>query len=182
MQVRQQVPNAKLVFVGEGPLRQDLEQQVARCRYPDSVLFLGRTDRVAEALKALDVFVLASVAEGMPRSLLEAMATGLPCVATDVGSVGEILDGGKCGTLVPPRNAAKMGEAMLHMARIREVDRREMAAEAQRIVREHYTRDMVIERLEEIYDGHLKADEIGDFGDYIKRQFDLVLVETKTVL
>jgi glycosyltransferase involved in cell wall biosynthesis len=89
-------------------------------------------DRVPELLPALDVFVLSSVprSEGMPTVILEAMAAGLPVVATDVGAVAEIVEDGATGFVVPPEQPRAMADAILRLVRDREL-RRTMGVEGQ---------------------------------------------------
>lgn len=100
----------KLVILGEGPLRSALEAQIRRHNLEGTVLLLGERDDVTAWLSALEVFVLPSLWEGLPNSLLEAMALGLPCAASAVDGVPEALEG--CGLLVPPRSASALAEAL----------------------------------------------------------------------
>jgi glycosyltransferase involved in cell wall biosynthesis len=95
-------PMARLVLIGSGPLRPDLQAQAARLGLGDHVLFAGSRDDVLELLPAFDVFVLSSRFEGLPIALLEAMATGLACVVTGVGGVPEVVSDGRDGLVVEP--------------------------------------------------------------------------------
>ena len=90
-----QVPDARLVIVGDGELREVLEARAAPLM--DRVVFLGARGDVPELLPAFDAFVLSSRWEGEPISLLEAMAVGLPCVATGTAGALEIIDSGVTG-------------------------------------------------------------------------------------
>lgn len=96
----------RLLIVGAGPLREDLERQVEAAGLTDRVTFAGERSDVPQILAAADIFVLSSVSEGMPISILEAMASGLPTVATDVGGVRELVSEAVTGFVVPSRNAA----------------------------------------------------------------------------
>ncbi|SRR6266542_2580123 len=92
----------RLIIVGEGPERVRLKAFVdAHPAWKDRVSFLGLSSRVPDLLRAMDVFVLTSIAEGMCNSLLEAMATGLPVLATAVGGNPEIVVDGESGLLFP---------------------------------------------------------------------------------
>jgi sugar transferase (PEP-CTERM/EpsH1 system associated) len=102
----------RLVIVGEGACRNDLETQIARLRLHGQVRLLGDRKDVPEILAECDVFALSSVAEGIPLTLLEAMAAGLPIVATRVGGVGEVVVDGVTGTLVEPSNPAALAHAL----------------------------------------------------------------------
>lgn len=102
----------RLVIVGEGTCRKDLEMQIARLGLRDQVCLLGDRKDVPEILAECDMFALSSVAEGIPLTLLEAMAAGLPVVATRVGGVGEVVVDGVTGTLVEPGNPAALAQAL----------------------------------------------------------------------
>jgi len=93
-----------LVIVGDGEERPRLETLIEQARVHDSVRLVGRRHDVASFLHAADVFLLTSVSEGIPLTVIEAMAAGLPCVATDVGGVSEVVIDGQCGLLAPAGN------------------------------------------------------------------------------
>lgn len=94
--------DAALVLVGDGALRGSLESQAAALGIADAVRFLGDRGDVRELLQAFDIFALSSLSEGYSMALLEACASGLPIVATDVGGNREIVVDGRNGLLVPP--------------------------------------------------------------------------------
>lgn len=98
------MPNAKILVVGDGPERASLEQMSADLGIASSVRFAGGRSDVGKILRALDVFVLCSVTECFPLSVLEAMACARPVVCTDVGGIGEMVDQGVTGYLVPAKD------------------------------------------------------------------------------
>ena len=102
----------RLVIVGEGACRNSLEAHIARLGLHDQVCLLGDRKDVPDILAECDVFALSSVAEGIPLTLLEAMAAGLPIVATRVGGVAEVVVDGVTGTLVEPGNPAVLAQAL----------------------------------------------------------------------
>ena len=104
-----------LVLAGDGTCRQELELQVRKLRLEHKIHFLGRRSDIPELLGASDVFVLPSQNEGNPLSLMEAMAAGLPVVATAVGGVPELLEDHKSGFLVAPGDWEGTGGAMLRL-------------------------------------------------------------------
>jgi glycosyltransferase involved in cell wall biosynthesis len=104
-------------LVGDGPLRAELEQRAAALGLERHVRFLGRRDDVAALLSASDLFVLPSRWEAMPIALLEAMAAGLPCVASEVGDCPALLHEGGHGVLVPPGQAGPLADAIVRLAR-----------------------------------------------------------------
>lgn len=93
---------ARLLVLGEGPLLGDLRETSVRLGIAETAHFLGRVDNLPEYLRAADLFVLPSLQEGMPNALLEAMACGLPSVATRIGGVIDLGEDGKSAFLVPP--------------------------------------------------------------------------------
>jgi glycosyltransferase involved in cell wall biosynthesis len=104
----------RLVLVGDGPLRGDLEAFADSLGIRDALTFTGRLSQaaVALAMSAADVFVLPSLNEGLSVALLEAMACGTPCVASAVGGVPEVLDDPACGRLVPPGDAEALASGI----------------------------------------------------------------------
>jgi len=100
------------VLVGDGPEREALEAAAQRLGLGDVVEFAGERDDVPSLLAAADCFVLSSTSEGMPISVLEAMAAGLPVVASDVGGVHELVREGETGFLVPEREATALARAI----------------------------------------------------------------------
>ncbi|MGH1504862.1 MAG: glycosyltransferase family 4 protein [Acidimicrobiales bacterium] len=105
-----------MVFVGDGPSRSDLERRAAGLG--DQVEFLGAKDldEVRAELGRSDAFCLASFAEGIPISIMEAFAVGVPVVATDVGGVSELVVDGVTGRLVPPGSADALADALERLA------------------------------------------------------------------
>ena len=104
--------SARVLIVGDGPDRAEIEREIARLGLRDAVVLLGERADVAELLAAADVFVLASRSEGMPMSVLEAMAAGLPVVASAVGGVPELVRDGETGTLVAPGDPDVLARAL----------------------------------------------------------------------
>lgn len=101
----------RLVIVGEGPLQRALAAQIGAAGIGGSVWMPGARQDIAEIMRSLDVFVLPSISEASPITLLEAMATGLPVVATSVGGVPDLV-GATRGTLVPPSDPAALAAAL----------------------------------------------------------------------
>ncbi|HEX6986246.1 MAG TPA: glycosyltransferase, partial [Planctomycetaceae bacterium] len=112
-----------LVLVGDGPEREALERVAAAVGASDRVRFAGRRSDVGDCLAAFDLYVNSSLGEAMSLSILEAMACGLPVVATDVGDTAEMLGGrAACGVTVPAGDASALAAAI--DALIREPERR----------------------------------------------------------
>jgi len=149
--VKRLMPSVHLVLVGDGPCRAELQMQAADALCGDSVHFLGHRANVEQLLKGMDVFMLASVAEGMPRVLLEAMAAGVPCVATQVGGIPEVINGEAVGFLVPPRDPEALAEMMLRVAKMPGEELAEVIEKAQGRIRRFYSHDVVREKLRDLY-------------------------------
>jgi glycosyltransferase involved in cell wall biosynthesis len=101
--------------IGSGELEHHLQEQARLLGIQDCVHFLGSRDDVLSLLPHLDLFVSSSLWEGFPTVLLEAMAVGVPVVATDVSGSRELVQDGVTGRLVPPRNPVRLAEAILAM-------------------------------------------------------------------
>jgi glycosyltransferase involved in cell wall biosynthesis len=111
--VRERCPGVRFVIHGDGPCREPLRDRIATLGLGDRVTLAGATDAPAAALRALDVFVLPSLSEACSNALLEAMATGLPVVATRVGGSPLTVEDGVSGLLVPPRDPAALAKALV---------------------------------------------------------------------
>lgn len=141
---------ANLVLVGQGPERGRLEARASELGVGASVRFMGAVADVADILRAADVFVLPSVAEGMSNSLLEAMATALPCVASDIGGNQDLLGPGGAGVLVGGVSSEAWAETLITL--LNDPDRRRRIGEvARQRVDEEYALERVVARYVELY-------------------------------
>jgi sugar transferase (PEP-CTERM/EpsH1 system associated) len=102
----------RLVMIGSGPLRDQAERLLSGAGAGHLAWLPGERADVSEVLRSMDVFVLPSLREGLSNAILEAMATGLPVVATRVGGNPELVEEGKTGQLVPPSEPAAMAAAI----------------------------------------------------------------------
>jgi len=119
-----QAPNARLVLVGDGPERPAIEAQVRKLNLADKVRLLGTRADVARLLHGADAFLLTSTSEGIPLTVIEAMAVGLPVVATDVGGLREVVTDGETGFLAPAKDDAALAEHLLRLAADADLRRR----------------------------------------------------------
>jgi len=141
--VRGQIPQFHLRIVGDGPCRSALEALAAELGIREHVDFTGEVDNVPQQLQQASMFVLPSLSEGVSLSLLEAMATGLPVVATRVGGNLEVVQEGETGFLVPVEQPAKMAEVMIRLAADAELARRMGTAGRRRVETKFDVRAMV---------------------------------------
>jgi len=103
----------RLVIVGDGALRVDVERVLEQAGVRDLVWFAGERADVPEVMRGLDCFVLPSLAEGVSNTILEAMASGLPVVATRVGGNAELIESGMTGMLAPPASSDALAQAIV---------------------------------------------------------------------
>ncbi|MGU3499858.1 glycosyltransferase [Mycobacterium sp. C31M] len=113
--VLDQMPSAKFLVVGDGPCRGQLERLCRELGITENVRFTGMRSDVSRLLCAMDVFAMTSVTECFPMALLEAMACARPVVCTAVGGINEIVDDGRTGYLVPPKDPAQIAARVVHL-------------------------------------------------------------------
>ena len=136
--VRRQLPTARLLLAGEGDRKEALEHLSSELGLGQSISFLGVRSSVGELLGQVDLFVFSTTAaEGFGIALAEAMAVGLPVVASNVPACREVLNGGECGILVPPRDVTAMADAMLTLLRDPALAKSYAAKAAQRVSAEY---------------------------------------------
>jgi colanic acid/amylovoran biosynthesis glycosyltransferase len=164
--VRARLPGATLDLIGDGPTRPRLETEARRLGVEGAVRFHGYTANrlVRTHLQALDVFVLPSIVdpagreEGLPVSLMEASACGLPCIATRTGGIPEVIDDERSGLLVPPKDPAALAAAMLRLACDAPL-RHRMGQIGRTIVEERFDLERQTEKLEGIYHDVLRSSD-----------------------
>jgi len=144
----------RLVIVGDGPLRPAVEAEIARAGIGDMVWLAGERHDVPEMLRGLDVFVLPSRAEGISNTILEAMACGLPVIATAVGGNAELIVPEVTGSLVPADDSAALADAIARYAGDEALARACGRAGRQRAENE-YSIDGMVARYAALYDALL---------------------------
>lgn len=131
-EVAAQYPHCRLIIAGDGPLRQELESLRDRLGLGQIVHFAGFLENMEEFFKRIDVFLMPSLSEGLPMALLEAMACGKVCIASEVGGIPEVMTSPDVGILVPPAQPSALAKAVLSV--IRDGDGRRMMGEKARQV------------------------------------------------
>lgn len=144
----------QIVVVGDGPERNSLEKLASGLGLGDDVRFTGTVADVRPWLAAMDVFVLPSLEEGSPNAVLEAMASARPIVATRVGGIGELLEDGRTGWLVPPRNPTVLAGAIASVLNAPDEAARRGAA-ARDVVLEHYDVSCMVRAIESLWEDWL---------------------------
>jgi glycosyltransferase involved in cell wall biosynthesis len=137
-------------MAGEGPLRADCAALFSEAGVSDQVWMPGERDDIASLLRTMDIFVLPSLAEGISNTILEAMATGLPVIATRVGGNAELVVEGETGTLVPPSHPEAMADALASYVHDGNKVLREGMAGRARVQRE-FSLDVMVSRYASLY-------------------------------
>ncbi len=143
-------PDAKLVLVGEGPERPKIEEAIRARGLESSVRLLGLRKDIPRLIRASDIFLLTSVSEGIPLTLIEAMAARRPVVSTHVGGVGEVVDEGKTGLLAPSGNAPALADHLLSLANNPSL-RQEFGRLGRRRAEELFSETQMMERYDRLY-------------------------------
>src|SRR5882672_7051780 len=140
-----------LVLVGDGELRDEIAAQAARLGIGARTSLLGHREDSAQLAAAFDVAVLASLSEGLPNAVMEAMAAGAPVVATAVGGTPELIEDGETGFLIPPANPEALAErieyALSHPGPARLIARR-----GRRFIIERFGMERMVAAVERLYD------------------------------
>lgn len=149
--LKDKAPEIKIIVVGSGSLRMKLDRQAHELGVNDIIFFLGFREDVPRILASLDVFVLSSYLEGMGSSLLDAMASRLPIVATRTGGIPEVVIHGQTGLLVPPRDPDALAQAILTLYRDRELTAR-LAERGFEVVHEKYSAEAMAWKVIDLYE------------------------------
>jgi len=148
----------KLKVIGDGVLRKELELATERLSLSNEILFLGLQYDIPLQLQAVDVFVLSSLKEGMSLTLLEAMASSVPIVATNVGGNPEVVADGVTGFIVPPKDSVAMANKIIELLSGLEL-RTKMGNAGRKRVEELFDFTKTVAEYERIYDENLSERE-----------------------
>jgi glycosyltransferase involved in cell wall biosynthesis len=144
-------PGAHFVLVGDGPLRGEIENQIAQLGITENVHLLGDRKDAPRLAAAFDLVVLASLHEGLPNAVMEAMAAGVPVVATAVGGTKELIADGETGFLVPAGDASALA-SRIAFALSNRAKSIEMAGGAYEFVMDRFGVNRMVESVESLYD------------------------------
>jgi glycosyltransferase involved in cell wall biosynthesis len=167
--VRERFPEARFLLAGDGEMRPFFEDQVRALGLAEMFVFLGHRTDIPQLLSCCDIGVLASKSEGLPNSVLEYLAAGLPAVATAVGGVPEIIENEVHGLLIPPENPAALATAILRLLEDLEL-RANLGKAGQERVRTRFNFPAVLENLRLVYEaprrssGDRRAVRAGSFS------------------
>lgn len=156
--IKDTAPEIKLLIVGEGPYRANLENLARQTDCASSILFLGQKnqDEVIDALSATDIFVNPSYSEGLGISVLEAASIGLPIIATDVGGTGEIIAEQETGILVKPASIEQLEQKLRELLTSTEL-RKQLGTNARIFVEKEFGWNETIEKYIGLYSTLIKS-------------------------
>ena len=144
-----------LYLLGDGPLLKDMKELARALSIFEKVVFKGHVNNIVDYLNAGDIFVLPSLQEGMPNSLLEAMACGMSVVATKIGGVEDIVKDGYNGLLVKPGDAQDLAKGILKLIKDSDM-RKRLSDNAHKTILEHYSLESVVPKYLKLYKEVLK--------------------------
>lgn len=148
---RLDLPDWKLLVVGEGPMRVNIEPRIAELGLGERVILAGQQDRPEDWLRAMDIFALPSYAnEGVPQAVLQAMFTGLAIVTTPVGAILEAVSDGETALVVPPRDPSALAGALARLAGDAAL-RTRLANAARAQAGRRFSRDVMLDHMEVIF-------------------------------
>ncbi len=148
--IAQEHPEAWFLFVGSGPLEAEIKQKAARLPNSDRILFTGIRSDIPDLISAMNVFVLASVIEGFPNVLLEAMSMAKPVVATCVGGIPELIESEKDGILVFSKDSQGLANVILQCLRDPSTANR-LGTKARHKIEQNFSLDQMIDQYEAFY-------------------------------
>jgi len=148
--VRREVPDVRFVFVGDGPQRGAISAEIRARGLDDVVLMAGEREDAAALCRAFDVFAAPSLQEGLPLAPMEAMASGVPVVASDAGGLPEVIEDGRDGVIVPRADPESLASAITRL--LGEPGLRERLGAAGRERMEAFDIRDAVRRIEAVYD------------------------------
>ena len=149
--VRDKHPEASFRFIGVGPEEQKLKEQAKQMGAQECIDFLGYRADIPAQLAEMDIYVQPSLFEGLPNSVLEAMAMGLPVVATHVGGTPELVQEGITGFLVPPKEPEAIAEKLMILLENQEL-RREMGRAGRKHIERYFTVEKMVEKTDRLFE------------------------------
>lgn len=153
------VPEAVFFLAGDGPERANLEAKARELKVEDRVIFLGQRNDIPELLNSCDLFVLPSLLEGLPLSVMEAMSAAKPVIATDIDGINEVIIDGENGLLFPPADSKALAERIKLLLSDNELARRLAVSGKERVSRD-FSAERMIEEVTGIYRDIIRRNNI----------------------
>jgi glycosyltransferase involved in cell wall biosynthesis len=153
------LPDVRFLLVGDGSLRKNTEKLIHKFNLEKQIILTGWRSDITRILSAMDVFVLTSLWEGLPISVLEAMASAKPVITTHTGGVAEIIIEGKSGFLVPPQDINKMSERLVVLLKDNNL-RMQMGQNARESLNFDFALTNMIDNSQNLYENLIKEKEM----------------------
>lgn len=143
-------PAPNLLIVGDGDQKEKLLQQIKNYKSKNNIYFLGNRSDVKDILKISDIFVLPTLAEGMSNAILEAMASGLPIITTNIPENKELIENKKTGFLIPVKNSKKLADKIIYLLE-NDNKRKDTGERAKNKIAENFETKKVIKKMATFY-------------------------------
>ncbi|MBF0478100.1 MAG: glycosyltransferase family 4 protein [Candidatus Omnitrophica bacterium] len=153
--IKEKIQNLKVIIVGEGPCKPELEILTKKLNLQDCIIFTGYRNDVKNILKIFDIYVLSSRSEALNFSVLEAMASGKSCIAPNVGGLTEIIDNGRNGFLFQPGNFKELSELIVRIFADKEL-KEKFEREGLKSLAEKFNINTMVEKTVDLYTKELK--------------------------
>ena len=145
------LPNTRLVILGEGEERKKIESLIKKLKIGDKVILKGRVNNVEEYLQIADLFIMSSLWEGFSIALLEAGYFGLPVIATDVGGNSEVIENKRNGFLIKPKSVKAIKEAILKFISLSDKEKKKLSRNIKEKVRKKFSTKRMIKQHDNLY-------------------------------
>jgi len=149
-EILREIPDARFILVGDGPLRPELERLAVELGEGDKIIFAGYRSDVRDVLAALDIVVIPSVLEGFPMITLEAMAMAKPIVAAKIDGITEQITDGINGILIPPKDSSAIAQAIIRLINDRESGKK-LGLAARKKVEQEFSVEKMVSETEKVY-------------------------------
>ncbi len=144
--------NARFIIVGDGPYRDVIEGKIKEMGIGKYIIMTGHREDIPEMLSAIDFLVFPSYAnEGVPQTVLQAFACNKTVIASNVGSISEVVLNNKTGVLIPPRNSSILAERIIELLKDKD-KRKKMASAGKKLVESKYSLEAMLNKIEKLYD------------------------------
>ncbi|MEW6003429.1 MAG: glycosyltransferase family 4 protein [Nitrospirota bacterium] len=155
--ILKEIPDAKFLIAGDGPYRERLEKTIKQVRGKDTVYLLGHREDVASIINSIDILVHPSYAnEGVPQTVLQAMAMKKPVIASGLPSLKEVVIDNKTGIIVPPKDPEGIARAVIKLLCDKELAR-ELGESGMALAKTSYSFKLMLDKLENLYAGDIKG-------------------------
>ena len=143
--------NYKLLIIGKGNLYQAIKKEISKNNLEQKIKLLSEREDIEKLLKISDIYIMSSLWEGLPISLLEAMASGLPVITTDVGGINEVIDNNRNGLLVEPGNIEKLAYEIENILQSDNEKLTKMGLNAKNTIKKYFSLKDQIKKYETLY-------------------------------